>query len=111
MASSSGVGKGADVGTVRVSLALRDRLGHDATTGLLDLVDGAHAEWKDDVMTAVADRFERRLTEEISGLRVAITRELHDTRVDIIKWSFLFWVGQLAALAAIVAVIVRAVGR
>jgi hypothetical protein len=78
----------------------------------VDLIDSAHAEGKDQVMTAVGDRFERRLTEAISDLRVDVIREIHSGRVEIIKWSFAFWVTQLAAFAGlVVAVLWRAVGH
>jgi len=91
--------------------------------------------------SAEAERFERRLTEEISGLRAemhqqigalreemhreigalreemhreinALRLEVHDglaavrqemaaMRSDILKWSFLFWIGQVATIAAL----------
>jgi len=62
-------------------------------------------------MTAVTDRFERRLTEAITELRVDVVREIHAGRVDIIKWSFAFWVTQLAAFAGLVAVLWRTLGH
>src|SRR5262245_982607 len=103
----------------RVSPALRERLGHEATIGLLELVDAEKSEWSDTVLIAAADkitvavnaaaeRYERRLAEEISGLRTAIVREIHDGRVEIIKWSFLFWIGQVAVVAGLLAVMLRA---
>jgi hypothetical protein len=102
----------------RVSPALRDRLGHEGTIGLLELVDAEKREWSDAVLTAAADkitlavnaaadRYERRLAEELSGLRTAIVREIHDGRVEIIKWSFLFWIGQVAVIAGLLAVLLR----
>ena len=33
-----------------------------------------------------ADRFERRLTQEVSGLRVEMTNELSAFRLSIIRW-------------------------
>jgi hypothetical protein len=58
-----------------VSAALQARLGPDATTGLLALLETARLEWKDEVTAVALERFERRLTEEASGLRSEI-REL-----------------------------------
>jgi hypothetical protein len=55
-----------------VSPALQARLGPDATTGLLALLETAREEWKDDVTAAAVERFERRLTEEMSGVRAAM---------------------------------------
>jgi len=58
-------------------------------------------------LSGAAERYERRLAEEISGLRVALVRELHEGRVEIIKWSFLFWLGQVAALFGLFSFMLR----
>jgi len=64
------------------------------------------------------DRFERRLTEEISALRLemhqgfaALRQETATTRVELLKWSLLFSVGQLAAIAGLLAYMLPASGR
>jgi hypothetical protein len=59
------------------------------------------------VQSIAVDRFERRLAEELSSLRQQITQELVATRVDMIKWSFVFWIGQVAAMAALLAFMLR----
>jgi len=71
--------------------------------------------WSEHVLSIAAERFERRLTAEISGLRVemhagftAIRKELSDQRVELLKWSFAFWIGQLAAMTALLAFMQRA---
>ena len=95
----------------------------------------------------VTDRFERRLTETTSQLRVdmaqefaavrvemahgfsavrqemaaglaavrqemaqglaAVRHEMADGRVELLKWMFLFWVGQLFAVASVMAILLR----
>jgi hypothetical protein len=105
--------------------ALRERLGEPATVELLDLFDRSREEWMDHVTNAVGDRFERRLTEEISKVRVemahgfaalrqdmsdgfaSLRQEIADQRFDILKWVFLFWVGQFFAVASLMMVMVR----
>jgi hypothetical protein len=59
-------------------------------------------------MSVVAERFERRLTEECATLRSEMVQLRADLRVDIanaradfIKWSFLFWIGQAATVAGL----------
>ena len=93
------------------SAALRDRLGHEATLGLLDLVEVEQATWSERVLSVAAERFERRLAEEIAGLRVAMVREIHESRVDVLKWAFVFWVSQFAAFAGLLAFMFRVTGR
>lgn len=80
------------------------------------------------------ERFERRLTEEsamirqeISAVRadmathkdvndlrqdmsagfIRLERELANTRVDMIKWSFMFWIGQCFAILGLLFVFLR----
>ena len=102
----------------RVPRALAERLGDDGTEGLIRLVASTKAEWTEEVLTAAVDRFDRRLTTEIASLRVDFardmatlrqdfTRDLSSVRVELLKWSFLFWVGQVAAIAGLLAFMLR----
>ena len=109
----------------REPAALQDRLGHEATAGLRELFTDVRKEWTAEVITIVGDRFERRLVEETSKLRIDMTRgfaairqemaagfaalhrEIADQRFELLKWAFLFWVGQFFAVAGLVAVLIR----
>ncbi len=143
-----------------VPAALSGRLGPDATNGLLQLLDRSCQEAREDVITACTERFERRLVEETSGLRIQINRleatlrqemttleaslrqemttlgaslrlemstlggslrqeiadlgaslraEIASGRVEFIKWSFLFWIGQVLAMIGILGIMLRAI--
>src|SRR5262245_39357593 len=55
--------------TTRVPQPLRERLGQDATLGLVDLLEGNRRQWSDDVLstaaqqiTAVGERLEHRIS-------------------------------------------------
>jgi hypothetical protein len=109
---------GKPVPTTSVPIALRERLGHDATLDLIDLLETSNREWRDRVLSVVTERFERRLTEDISALRLefhdglaGLRGEMATTRVELLKWSFLFWVGQVAAIAGLLAFMLRSAGR
>jgi|SRR5580765_4461733 len=102
----------------RVPAALRARLGDDATFGLIEVFDSERKDWSEHVLSVATDRFERRLTEEITALRVEVRDALHDgllsvrqelatTRIEMLKWSFVFWVGQVAAVAGLLAFMLR----
>jgi hypothetical protein len=135
----------------RVPSELRERLGDEGVLGLLELLESERAEWSERVLSVAADRFERRLAEQIAGVRVElsavradIVRELHEglgsirqeiaavrvetrqelgavrvemhqllatSRVETLRWSFLFWVGQVAAMAGLLALMFRLTGR
>ena len=106
--------------------ALQKRLGPDGIAGLGELFVEARKDWTADVIGVVTDRFERRLTEETSKLRVEMTQgfaalrqemaagfgalrqQLADQRFELLKWAFIFWVGQFFAVAGLVAVLIRA---
>jgi hypothetical protein len=164
----------------QVPAALQDRLGLEATSGLLQLLDRAHREGRADVIDAGTDRFERRLVEEISAVRLQIAQvetsirrdmaemgasirqdmaemgadirkdmaameagirqdmgelgavlrremsamgvdlrremtavganlhqEMASGRVELLKWCFLFWIGQVFAMAGIMGMMLR----
>jgi hypothetical protein len=115
MASSSERGqKGDAVVPANISLALADRLGPDATKGLIELLATDHRAWTEQVMTICTERFERRLVEETSRLRVEpaglkadLRQEMATSRVELLKWAFLFCVGQLAGVAALMSLLFR----
>jgi hypothetical protein len=87
----------------RVVPALRERLGDQGTEALTDMVHVTAREWRDEVLEAVTSRFENRLTQEVSTLRVEVTKELSSMRAEIIRWSFVFWITQLGAMAGLLA--------
>ena len=163
-----------------IPAALRERLGPEATGGLLDLLDVARREWSENVIEVCAARFERRLVEETSTLRLEIAqldaslrvqiaelgaslrgemadlganlrgemaglgaslrsemakleaslrgemaelgaslrgemtrlgaslrKEMSDGRFEILKWCFLFWIGQVVAIAGVFGLMLR----
>ena len=83
-----------------VSEALRERLGPKAAHDLEDYA----GQWRDDVLETATERFKHhldlRLTVELSALRLEMQKGFSDLRVEVLRWSFLFWIGQLAAMAA-----------
>ncbi len=107
---------------IRVPGGLRERLGEDGTAGLVELFQTAGRAWREDVLSVVTERFERRLTEAISGLRVEMAngfaslrqemtqglaqlrQKIAATKVDLIKWSFVFWTGQVVVLGGLMAI-------
>lgn len=142
----------------RVPEALQRPLGPEGTAGLLHLLADVRRECVTDVITVVGDRFERRLVEETSTLRLemsqgfsalrqemaaaigavrqemagstaglrqemaastaalrqemaagtaSLRQEMSDQKFDILKWAFLFWVGQFFAVASLMAVLIR----
>ena len=119
-----------------VSASLRERLGAEATGGLLSLLDFARSEWRADLIAACTERYERRLSEEMAGVRVqmaqveaslrtemaqmgasirqdmaqmgaGIRNDMAAGRVELFKWCFIFWIGQVLAMTGITGVMLR----
>jgi len=75
---------------------LRQKLGADASKDLIEMFGVYHH--------FATDRFERRLIEEVSGLRVEFAgfrADMERMRSDLIKWNLLFWIGQFTAMVAV----------
>jgi hypothetical protein len=65
------------------------------------VIDAALRERKRDVLDTSTDRFERRLTEVDSGLRLEMSR-LH---ASLVKWMFVFWIGQFGITLSVNAIL------
>jgi hypothetical protein len=52
-------------------------------------------------------KMEMRLRDEIFSMGFRIRQELATNRVELFKWSFVFWIGQVLAMSAIVGVALR----
>lgn len=86
---------------------LRERLGNDGYDALEEMIRVSQAN------LLTVERFDARLTSELSQLRSELRGEMQQLRADIridlaersaelMKWAMLFWVAQAAAVAGIV---------
>lgn len=108
-----------------VSLRLREKLGHEASEDLALALEDA----KSDMLAVSQDKFETRLSVAATELRQdmakldanlrvtmtegfsAVRKDLFEMRSDIIRMSFLFWIGQFVALVSVVALMLRSLAR
>ena len=107
--------------------ALREKLGDEAMGALQNFVDDAGRRWKDEVLALAGERFDRRLSEEIGALRLdmaknfaamrvecakefaAVRGEMAEMRFTMVKWAFVFWVGELVAMTGIMTLLLRTI--
>ncbi|MEO0290667.1 MAG: hypothetical protein ABIN15_05450 [candidate division WOR-3 bacterium] len=52
-------------------------------------------------ITEETARLDKRITEEISKLRAEFNEKISKTYANIIKWMFIFWVGQISVMTLI----------
>ncbi|MBD3387304.1 DUF1640 domain-containing protein [candidate division KSB1 bacterium] len=93
---------------ITVEKPLKDKLGDEAVDSLIRLINESQTEQKAGILEFVEEKFERRLTTEIGKVNERMTQEIskldikiENTRADLIKWMFIFWIGQVAALLGI----------
>lgn len=82
---------------ISVPKVLREKLGEEGADALVELINATSEQAKGDVLTFVEEKFERRLTEEVARLDMKIS----EVKADLIRWMFIFWVGQLGAILGI----------
>jgi hypothetical protein len=118
---------------VRIGSALLEKLGEPASAELTEILDGQRGA-TEAVVREGTERFERRLVEENSKIRLEmgamrsdlrteigelrcemrqgfadLRRDMASDRFELLKWAFLFWVGQLASISAIVGLLLRTI--
>jgi len=96
---------------VNVGLALRDRLGEPGTQGLTEYVERHGEVWRDDVVNACMERmdgqwhdYKRHVDDKFGKVHERFDRvvnQLADMRVEILRWTFAFWAGQILATIAL----------
>ena len=60
-------------------------------------------------MQTATERFESRLAAVAADLRLEMQKGFADLRVELLRWSFFFWIGQVVAVASLLAFMLRGV--
>ena len=84
---------------LQVSPPLREKLGDAASESLTVMFADAHKQ----ATESFERRLDARLEIEMSKLRLALS----DLRFELLKWMFLFWVGQLVAFTGLLFAVVK----
>jgi hypothetical protein len=89
--------------TAKLSRKLYETFGDEAAGDMVDWmhqVDAQRSEFRELIELTVA-RFEARLAQTEAN----IVAKLEQRTADLMKWSFVFWVGAVAAIAALAGVL------
>ena len=76
---------------------LHEKLGDEGADALVAVINEAAKGQREDTIAFMEERFERRLAEEISKVR----QEIAEAKADLIRWMFVFWVGQIGVITGI----------
>ena len=95
-----------------VPVALRERLGEDATHAFYDYIESSSENWRRDVTTVCTERMDLRMEHLASRQDLVegfarVREEMGTLRVELLRWSFAFWIGQVAATAGLMALLIR----
>jgi hypothetical protein len=74
------------VTVIAIPRPLREKLGDDGADALVDLLGKVNDGTRQDITTLVEEKFERRLAA---------------VEATLIKWMFIFWVGQIGVITGI----------
>ena len=79
--------------TLSVYPSLRAKLGEPASEGLQMMFADAHR--------LATESFERRLADELATMQLKMDAGFSNLKFEILKWSFVFWIGQMAAIVGL----------
>ena len=93
---------------ITVPKALREKLGDEGADALVDLFNQSEQRQRENVLEFVEEKFERRLSEEISTLRgemnerfAKVEIKIEATKSYMVRWMFAFWVAQVGVILGI----------
>lgn len=89
---------------ITIPKILREKLTDEGANALVEILDKVEDRSQAHTAETVELKFEKRLTEEISRLE----KKIESTKTDIIKWMFIFWIGQFASIVGILTAILFA---
>ncbi len=85
---------------IAIPSILKEKLGETAAQALIEMFNQVEERAKDRTIEIVEERFERRLAEEIARLEARL-----------IRWMFIFWIGQFASIVGVLSAILFAFFR
>jgi hypothetical protein len=120
--SSSGQEEGLVMSKV-LGAALRERLGEDGVRALDEYVQQQAAVWRSEVVNTCSERLHTRLQnyagkndvldgfnkvlDKLAETKIELTDRMSNMRVELVRYSFAFWLGQILAFAAILWMLIR----
>lgn len=76
---------------------LRQKWEDGVVDAVIELLNKSNSKLKEDTLVFVEDKFERRLTAEISK----VNEKISESHANLIKWMFIFWIGQIGVILGI----------
>ena len=90
--------------TAKLSQAFYDRLGNDVANELVEWFNSVDATYRADLRELNElnfARFDAKVEQRVAYLDAKLEQRLAETKAELLKWMFLFWATNLAALVAL----------
>ena len=97
---------------VPMGLALRDRLGENGVRDLETYIEEHEENRRTVVVNQITERLDFRMNEcakrnEMTDGFSRVVSQMADMKVELLRWSFAFWIGQLAVIAMLLSYMLR----
>ena len=118
------------VSIISIPRSLRDKLGDEASESLVEMLNQYSQENRESIIGSATQRYEIHLANEMSHLKTELKADIFDLReemmridhsirsdlgseiselrdemhrnnTNVIKWMFVFWIGQIGALIGV----------
>ena len=107
------------MGGSKVGLALRNRLGEEGMRDLDEYMDQRLDAGRAEMVNAVTDRLDTRFSaldyrfkecakrdDMVEGF-ARITNQMLEQKAEILRWNFVFWLGELSAIGLLLTFILN----
>jgi lipoate synthase len=78
---------------VAIPKILIDRLTEEGARALVEIIDKVEEQAQKATLEIAEERFEKRIAQ--------LDARIEKVRADIIQWMFIFWIGQVGSITAI----------
>ncbi len=100
------------MGKVNVGFALLDRLGDNGVRDLESYIEQHAENRRTELVNQITERLEFRMKEcakrdEMTDGFSRVVNQMAETKVEILRWSFAFWLGQVAVIAMLLSYMLR----
>ena len=82
--------------TARLYKLLSEKLGNDTTEAMFKYIDNKTERSVEATIKTLATK------DDLANVKYDLMKEIGESKADSIKWMFIFWIGQVAAMLAIV---------
>jgi len=101
--------------TARLYQLLSDKLGNDTTEAMFKYIDNKTERSVENSIQTLATRGDLATVKadllvvknELGTAKYELAKDISEAKAETIKWMFIFWVGQIGAMLAIIALYMK----